>query len=164
MRAIRKPYRINREGFPDPGAGNPLGASPAETEEQFFASLAHRAVHGGAPDDRRLLADYAARWLLEGRELPPSLREWLAFVLQQLEDTPHRHVGRPRDPRAELEFIMRLARFEAGYKGRLVKVFNLDAEEHFRVSESTIKRARADPRYKLFLDTWREDQKAPGAK
>jgi len=162
MREIRKPFRINRDGFPDPGTSYVPGSPPAEVEEQFFASLAHRAVHGGDPEDRRLMVDYAARWLVEGRELPPSLREWLVFVLHTLEDSPHRHTGRPSDRRAELEFLTQLAKFEYEYVTRhpklLRKQFKLDAQEHFHVSEPTLKRALADPRYKIVLASHRKDQ------
>src|SRR5690242_3020089 len=116
MRAIRKKREVLRDGFPLPTLkGLPRGND--ERTEWAFAELAHLAFDTGHPKDREEMKRNAIDMLLSDRPLPPSLREWLAYVLVRVDEVPHGHPsGPPKDYRGRQTYLLKLARFVAEYE------------------------------------------------
>jgi hypothetical protein len=159
---MRKPRTSNRTK-PAPLLDGPIEQFVAQDgvsdPEHFFADMARRAVYGSDANFRPMMRDFATAWLLSDRDVPSSLRKWLAFVLNNVGDLPHRYKGRPTDPLADGEFYVKLAKLELDYAARpkaLRKQFFIDAEKMFNKSQATLKRARKSFAYKTIIEGMRK--------
>jgi hypothetical protein len=106
-------------GFPEPGPmpkrkrDESDEAYQARIEEHGWQEMAYRAVHSADPGAGQTFAHYVTARLVWG-ELPTPAREWLLFVigsLLQKDELPSLHSGRPSDPRARYQRLVKLARF-----------------------------------------------------
>ena len=155
MRHIRKLKEILAYGFTPQAMSrvrqrppNSRAEEDIEAAERVFAALAEGSVHGTDPRQRERMRKRALVYLLDDtRPLPPSLREWLAFVVGLAKSLPQQRRGRRpgTTTTAQIELLHRLAKFERNYYKRnpraLKKEFYYDAGKHFRKTARTIERA-----------------------
>lgn len=118
-------YQIIENNFPMREGGHFAGdLSHPDSVETFFAGLTSNAVNRNVTRPQvftRLLRKMAVEFLVNGNELPNSLRAWIAFVLMEIrdEDIPHRRNGRPIDEARNSENLEKLAFAILRYREKL---------------------------------------------
>ena len=162
-RRPRTREEILRDGFPaDLHALTPFELSLEAAAERQFAGLAHGAVHSGDEDKRNVMRSLALQWLLSEDPLPPTLREWLYFVLYSLDPLPTAHKGRPFNGMLNRSFLWELGRFAVEYRrehpGASTTKLRMAAAKKFNKSARTLEKHMGE---RWFTDSVAAHQKFP---